>query len=148
MSKATDGRWPHILSPFALGALELPNRTVVAPMTRISADPEGVPTAQMAAHYSEFARGGFGLIITEGTFVGHKAANGYERVPAIYGDVAMATRLRNFRDLCSKGRSRLSREPLIVTLPNFISLWRSSERDKKQQNQRGHQSTALNLVAL
>jgi 2,4-dienoyl-CoA reductase-like NADH-dependent reductase (Old Yellow Enzyme family) len=83
MSKATDGRWPHILSPFALGALELPNRTVVAPMTRISANPEGVPTAQMAAHYSEFARGGFGLIITEGTYTDLAQSQGYRDQPGI-----------------------------------------------------------------
>lgn len=76
-------RWPHILSPFGLGALELPNRTVVAPMTRISADADGVPTAQMAEHYSAFAHGGFGLIITEGTHPDLAQSQGYRDQPGI-----------------------------------------------------------------
>jgi 2,4-dienoyl-CoA reductase-like NADH-dependent reductase (Old Yellow Enzyme family) len=83
MSNATAGRWPHILSPFKLGALELPNRTVVAPMTRISADTEGVPTTQMATHYGAFARGGFGLIITEGTYTDMAQSQGYRDQPGI-----------------------------------------------------------------
>lgn len=76
-------RWPHILSPFRLGELELPNRSVVAPMTRISADADGVPTAQMAAHYSAFARGGFGLIVTEGTHPDLAQSQGYRDQPGI-----------------------------------------------------------------
>lgn len=44
------------------------NRLVVAPMTRVSATPEGVPTQEMADYYEAFAAGGFGMIITEGTY--------------------------------------------------------------------------------
>lgn len=76
-------RWPHILSPFRLGPLDLPNRTVVAPMTRISADADGVPTPQMADHYAAFARGGFGLIITEGTHTDTLQSQGYRDQPGI-----------------------------------------------------------------
>ncbi|MBT4906062.1 MAG: NADH:flavin oxidoreductase [Rhodospirillaceae bacterium] len=76
-------RWPHILSPFCLGPLDLPNRSVVAPMTRISADADGVPTAQMAEHYAAFARGGFGLIITEGTHPDTAQSQGYRDQPGI-----------------------------------------------------------------
>lgn len=75
--------WPHTLSPFRLGSLDLPNRCVVAPMTRISADADGVPTAQMAAHYGAFARGGFGLIITEGTHPDAAQSQGYRDQPGI-----------------------------------------------------------------
>lgn len=46
----------------------LANRLVVAPMTRVSATPEGVPTQEMADYYEAFAAGGFGMIITEGTY--------------------------------------------------------------------------------
>mgnify|MGYP005689692451 FL=1 len=52
--------------------------------------PGYVPNDQVVGYYQRRAEGEVGLIITEGTFVGHKAANGYERVPAIYGDEAMA----------------------------------------------------------
>jgi 2,4-dienoyl-CoA reductase-like NADH-dependent reductase (Old Yellow Enzyme family) len=75
--------WPHILSPFHLGALDLPNRAVVAPMTRISADADGVPTRQMAEHYAAFARGGFGLIVTEGTHPDTTFSQGYRDQPGI-----------------------------------------------------------------
>lgn len=83
MNDSGAGRWPHIFSPFRLGSLELPNRSVVAPMTRISADADGVPTAQMAAHYSAFARGGFGLIVTEGTHPDTLQSQGYRDQPGI-----------------------------------------------------------------
>ena len=83
MSDSGSVGWPHIFSPFRLGVLELPNRTVVAPMTRISADVDGVPTAQMADHYAAFARGGFGLIVTEGTHTDLAQSQGYRDQPGI-----------------------------------------------------------------
>ncbi|WP_035841448.1 alkene reductase [Kitasatospora azatica] len=46
------------------GALELPNRVVMAPMTRNRADADGVPTALMVEYYAR--RASAGLIITEG----------------------------------------------------------------------------------
>ena len=69
--------------------LTLNNRTVMAPMTR-TFSPNNIPNADVAAYYRRRAEGNVGLIITEGTFISHKAANGYERVPAIYGDEALA----------------------------------------------------------
>jgi 2,4-dienoyl-CoA reductase-like NADH-dependent reductase (Old Yellow Enzyme family) len=47
---------------------KLANRLVVAPMTRVSATAAGVPTQEMADYYEAFAAGGFGMIITEGTY--------------------------------------------------------------------------------
>jgi len=78
-----------LFQPFSLGSLSLKNRTVMAPMTR-TFSPEGVPTADVAAYYRRRAEGDVGLIITEGTIISHKASNGYERVPAIYGEKALA----------------------------------------------------------
>ncbi len=46
----------------------LRNRLVVAPMTRRSASPIGVPTDEMVQYYEDFAKGGFNVIITEGTY--------------------------------------------------------------------------------
>ena len=83
MTDSGAANWPHIFSPYRLGALDLPNRTVVAPMTRISADADGVPTAQMAHHYASFARGGFSLIITEGTHPDITFSQGYRDQPGI-----------------------------------------------------------------
>jgi len=78
-----------LFSPFTVKSLNLTNRTVMAPMTR-TFSPGGVPTADVASYYRRRAEGDVGLIITEGTYISHKAANGYERVPAIYGEQALA----------------------------------------------------------
>ena len=70
MSNSGAARWPNSRSPFRLGVLDLPNRAVVGAQTRISADADDVPMAQMVAHCGAFARGSVGPIITEGTHPG------------------------------------------------------------------------------
>ena len=60
-----------LFKPFHLGALELPTRVVMAPMTR-SFSPGGVPNSKVIEYYRRRAAAGVGLIITEGTTVGHK----------------------------------------------------------------------------
>ncbi len=72
-----------VLTPFQFGPLSLANRAVVAPMTRVSATPDGVPTSRMVDYYREFARGGFALIIAEGTYLDHDASRGYDNQPGI-----------------------------------------------------------------
>ncbi|MNZ45523.1 NADH oxidase [compost metagenome] len=44
----------------------------------------------MVEYYRRRAAAGVGLIITEGTLVGHKAANGYPDVPNFFGEEALA----------------------------------------------------------
>ncbi|MDD0975181.1 NADH:flavin oxidoreductase [Pseudomonas fontis] len=78
-----------LFQPFHLGALELPSRVVMAPMTRTFC-PGGVPYGKVVDYYSRRAAAGVGLIITEGTTVGHKAANGYPNVPRFHGEDALA----------------------------------------------------------
>src|SRR3990167_7066446 len=78
-----------LFQPFTLGNLELPTRVVMAPMTR-SFSPGGVPNSKVIEYYRRRAAAGVGLIVTEGTTVGHKAANGYPNVPRFYGADALA----------------------------------------------------------
>ncbi len=78
-----------LFESFSAKELLLKNRTVMAPMTR-TFSPNYIPTPDVAAYYRRRAEGNVGLIITEGTFISHKAANGYERVPAIFGEEALA----------------------------------------------------------
>ncbi|OHC17555.1 MAG: 12-oxophytodienoate reductase [Pseudomonadales bacterium RIFCSPHIGHO2_01_FULL_64_12] len=78
-----------LFEPFELGALRLPTRVVMAPMTR-SFSPNGVPTADVVEYYRRRAASGVGLIITEGTTVNHAASNGYPHVPRFYGEDALA----------------------------------------------------------
>jgi len=72
-----------LFEPFLQGPLDLPNRLVVAPLTRVSATPDGCATAEMAAYYRRYAEGGWGLIVTEATYVDDHAAQGYFRQPGI-----------------------------------------------------------------
>jgi len=75
-----------LFKPFNLKGLELPNRIVMAPMTRSRAGEKRIPNALMAEYYSQ--RASAGLIITEATTISEQA-NGWVQSPGIYTD-AMA----------------------------------------------------------
>jgi N-ethylmaleimide reductase len=74
-------RHPTFFRPLQLGALQLPNRLVMAPLTRMRAAPEGMATALMAEYYAQ--RASAGLLITEGTAISTQA-HGYPASPGIY----------------------------------------------------------------
>jgi 2,4-dienoyl-CoA reductase-like NADH-dependent reductase (Old Yellow Enzyme family) len=78
-----------LFSPYRLNALDLPNRVVMAPMTRSFA-PGGVPTAEIVAYYRRRAKNGVGLIITEGTGIGRPASVNEPDVPHFHGEAALA----------------------------------------------------------
>lgn len=69
-----------------LGRLELSNRLAVAPMTRISAHCDGVPSEMMLDYYARFAEGGFGLLITEGIYTDSARSAGYRDQPGLVSD--------------------------------------------------------------
>ena len=71
----------NLFSPLALGDLVLPNRIVMAPLTRSRATPERVPTPMMAEHYAQ--RASAGLIIAEATNVVPQS-NAWECTPGIF----------------------------------------------------------------
>lgn len=74
-----------LFRPFTIKNLTLPNRIVMAPMTR-SFSPGGVPTSDVAAYYRRRAEGGVGLIVTEGTVVERPAARNDAAVPVFHGE--------------------------------------------------------------
>lgn len=75
--------------PLTIKDLYLSNRIVMAPMTR-SKSKNNIPGDDVAAYYRRRAEGGVGLIITEGTAVGHKASHGHPDVPNFHGEEALA----------------------------------------------------------
>ena len=77
-----------LYKPFQLGNLTLKNRVVMAPMTR-GKSPNNIPGNEVVEYYRQRAAGGTGLIITEGTCIGHKAASGYPDVPFFSGEEAL-----------------------------------------------------------
>jgi N-ethylmaleimide reductase len=72
---------PTLFDPIRAGALQLPNRVVMAPLTRNRA-PGAVPTPLMAEYYAQ--RASAGLLISEATAVSHQG-QGYSDVPGLYG---------------------------------------------------------------
>ena len=72
----------NLLEPYTVGALDVPNRVVMAPMTRNRA-PGTVPTDLMATYYRQ--RAGAGFIITEATQV-TPMGQGYPNTPGIHSD--------------------------------------------------------------
>jgi len=78
-----------LFEPFRLKGLMLPNRIVMAPMTR-SKSPGQIPGGDVAAYYRRRAEGGVGLILTEGTSPEHRAASNDVNVPAFFGTDALA----------------------------------------------------------
>ncbi|WP_442880903.1 oxidoreductase, partial [Brevundimonas sp.] len=74
-----------LFRPFQVKSLKMPNRIVMAPMTR-SFSPGGIPTSDVAGYYRRRAEGGVGLIVTEGTVVERPAARNDAKVPVFHGE--------------------------------------------------------------
>ena len=73
-----------LLTPLALGPLTLPNRVVMAPMTRNRAENKDlVPVDIMATYYAQ--RASAGLLITEGSQVSAQGV-GYMNTPGIHSE--------------------------------------------------------------
>ena len=70
-----------LFTPYRLGALELPNRVVMPPLTRSRAAQGNVPTPLMATYYAQ--RASAGLIISEGTQISPQG-QGYAWTPGIH----------------------------------------------------------------
>jgi len=70
-----------LFTPLQLGAIKLPNRIIMAPLTRMRAGAGNVPTALNANYYAQ--RASAGLIISEGTAISPDA-HGYPNAPGIY----------------------------------------------------------------
>jgi 2,4-dienoyl-CoA reductase-like NADH-dependent reductase (Old Yellow Enzyme family)/thioredoxin reductase len=62
----------HLFQPIAVGALELKNRIVMAPMNDSLAGGDGSVTDRMVRYYEERAKGGVGMIITGNAYVEEK----------------------------------------------------------------------------
>ncbi len=78
-----------LFTPFRTENLSLPNRLVMAPMTR-SFSPGNIPGPDVAAYYRRRAEGGMGLILSEGVSTNAVTATGTPNVPNIVSDKAKA----------------------------------------------------------
>mgnify|MGYP000468079237 CR=1 FL=1 len=76
-----------LFSPLTVGNLVLPNRILMAALTRARSGRSHIPNALMAEYYAQ--RASAGLIITEATAISHQG-QGYSDVPGIWSDAQVA----------------------------------------------------------
>jgi 2,4-dienoyl-CoA reductase-like NADH-dependent reductase (Old Yellow Enzyme family) len=78
---------PQLLDPVQIGAWRLPNRIIMAPLTRCRSSEGRVPNEMMREYYQQ--RAGAGLIISEATSVSAMGV-GYPDTPGIWSDEQVA----------------------------------------------------------
>lgn len=78
----TDPSVQPIFTPFRLKGIALPNRIVMAPMTR-KFSPDGVPGEDVASYYRRRAEAGVGLIVTEGIYLDQANAGQERPIPRL-----------------------------------------------------------------
>ena len=78
---------PDLFTPIRLGAIEAPNRIIMAPLTRMRAGPGRVPTPLMAEYYAQ--RAAAGLIVSEAVAISQQGT-GCPNSPGIYTDEQIA----------------------------------------------------------
>ncbi len=84
-SKASTPNIDVLFQPIRVGDMSLPNRIVMAPLTRSrSVQPRSVPGQLMATYYEQRATDG-GLIVTEATNVS-LTSRGWLGAPGLYSD--------------------------------------------------------------
>ena len=84
----------NIFQSIQIGPLNIPNRVVMAPMTRCFS-PDGVPSEPVLEYYRRRAAANVGLIVTEGVGVDHPASIGDSGLgdanqPVLHGEAALA----------------------------------------------------------
>ncbi|MFI2609111.1 NADH:flavin oxidoreductase [Kitasatospora sp. NPDC018619] len=90
VTEPSASRAAELLSrPATINGLTVPNRIVMAPMTR-SFSPGGVPGEDVRSYYARRAAAGVGLIVTEGTYVGHESAGQSDDIPRFHGEEQLA----------------------------------------------------------
>lgn len=97
-----------IFDPITLGDLNLPNRIIMAPLTRCRADEGRVPNAMMAEYYVQ--RASAGLILSEATSVTPMGV-GYPDTPGIWSDAQV------------KGWANVTRAVHAAGGRIFLQLW-------------------------
>ncbi|MEU4118518.1 NADH:flavin oxidoreductase [Kitasatospora sp. NPDC028055] len=103
VTEPSSSRAAEILSrPVTINGLTVPNRIVMAPMTR-QFSPGGVPGENVSAYYARRAAAGVGLIVTEGTYVNHESAGQSDSIPRFHGEEQLAGWARVAADVHAAG---------------------------------------------
>ena len=79
-----------LFQPIQLGTVTLQHRVVMAPLTRYRGNAKHTPTDLVVEHYAARASLPGSLIISEATFIAHKASGDALNVPGIWSDEQIA----------------------------------------------------------
>ncbi len=82
-----DQTMTSLFDPIRIGQLTLPNRIIMAPLTRGRTGAEGVPSKLVAEYYAQRAEAG--LLISEATAI-NAQGRGWRNAPGIYNDAQVA----------------------------------------------------------
>lgn len=110
-----------LFRPIAIRSLELKNRIVMAPMTRLFA-PEGVPGSASADYYRRRAEGRAGLILSEGTVVDRPASRNDAGIPFFHGDEALRG-WKNVIDAVHGAGGRMGPQIWHTGATRYINNW-------------------------
>jgi N-ethylmaleimide reductase len=97
-----------LFEPYRMGSITLPNRIIMAPLTRGRAEADGTPNELMARYYRQRAEAG--LIVSEATAVS-RGGVGWLGAPGIYTDSHVAS-WRTVTDAVHEAGGRI-----------FLQLW-------------------------
>ena len=93
----------RLFKPLKIGDVEVQHRIGMAPLTRVRATDDRVPTSLMKEYYSQRAAVPGTLIITEGTFVSAASTGGFPNAPGLWHDGQVAAWRAITDDIHSKG---------------------------------------------
>ena len=108
----------NLFTPLKLGALELRNRIVMAPMTRSRAAADGLPTDMMVDYYSQRATAG--LIVSEG-IAPSADGRGYCRTPGIYNEEQVEAWARVTHAVHEKGGCMVAQIMHVGRVANVVN---------------------------
>ncbi|MSS44477.1 NAD(P)-binding protein [Cutibacterium sp. WCA-380-WT-3A] len=97
-----------LTTPFTIGSLTIPNRTVMTPVGTNLADPDGTPGKRLTAYWMERARGGCGLLVSEIIRVNEVHGAGLPRQLALTRDEHVAPLREAIEQIHSTGTKFLA----------------------------------------
>lgn len=74
----------NLFKPLKIGNMHLQHRIAMAPLTRLRATDDRIPTPMMKEYYTQRAAVPGTLLITEGTFISAASAGGFSNAPGIW----------------------------------------------------------------
>src|SRR5699024_1581084 len=128
MSTVATDREP-LFRPFGVRSLELANRLVMSPMTRMGC-PDGLPDAVNRDYYADRAAGGTGLVVTEGIGVDHPTSVDHSWIPRLDSPESVAA-WRQVTDAVHAEGGRI-----IAQLWHVGPLWGANARFDKPNRDR------------